>query len=55
MTLADVERETGLPVTAVLALLELPPGTSPQERLGPLCRTHGLSMSTVRTIIASTP
>ncbi|MHC4128669.1 MAG: DUF4405 domain-containing protein [Planctomycetota bacterium] len=52
MTLAEVERETGLTVTAVLALLELPQGTSPQERLGPLCRTYGLSMSTARSIIS---
>jgi hypothetical protein len=51
MTLADVERQTGLPVTTVLVLLELPPGTSPHERLGPLCRSHGLAMSDARAII----
>ena len=58
MTLADVALESGLPVTTLLALLELPDGTSSQERLGMLCRTHGLSMSTVRSIItehAETP
>ena len=58
MTLADVERESGLHVATLLALLELPDRTSPQERLGQLCRTHGLSMSAVRSIVtehAETP
>ncbi|MHC4142952.1 MAG: hypothetical protein ACYSUF_14185 [Planctomycetota bacterium] len=51
MTLADVALESGLPVTTLLALLELPDGTSSQERLGSLSRAHGLSMSAVRSIV----
>jgi hypothetical protein len=58
MTLTDVALESGLPVTTLLALLELPDGTSSQERLGSLSRAHGLSMSAVRSIVtehAETP
>jgi hypothetical protein len=51
MTLADVERQTGVPVARLVALLGLPEGTSSHERLGPLCRSHGLSMSTVRSVV----
>jgi hypothetical protein len=53
MTLAEVALESGVPVGTLLALLELPDGTSPQERLGQLCRAHGLSMSAVRSMVTT--
>jgi hypothetical protein len=52
MTLAEVEQVTGLSLTTLLATLNLPAGTSPDEHLGRVCRAQGLSMTTVRSILA---
>ena len=51
MTLAEVAAETGLTVREILAALDLPPDTSPQERIGRLVRAHGLEMAAARSLI----
>ena len=51
MTLADVERATGVPAAVIVRGLGLPDGVSPDERLGRLRREHGFSMSDVRRIV----
>jgi len=52
MTLEEVSEQTGLPVAELLAALQWPEDTPPQERLGRLCREHGMEMAAARQIIA---
>jgi hypothetical protein len=51
MTLADVERTTGVPVDHLVRELGLPPGVAADERLGRLRRAHGFSMADVRRVV----
>lgn len=51
MTLADVERETGVPVSTLIDELNLPQNTTADERLGRLARQHGFTLNQVRTIV----
>ena len=52
MTLEEVEAQTKVPITYILEQLDLPPTTSPQERLGRLKRQQGFQMKDVRSIIS---
>jgi len=51
MTLAEIERLTGIPVTALRTELSLPDDVSPDEKLGRLRREHGFEMSDVREAV----
>ena len=51
MTLAEVAAQTGLTAEEIRAALDLPPDTSPQERLGRLVRVHGIDMAAARALI----
>ena len=52
MTLVEVSEQTGLPMAELLAALQWPEDTPPHERLGRLCRAHGMEMAAARQIIA---
>ena len=51
MTLADVEKATGVPAAHIKSKLDLPDSVSPNERLGRLKQQHGFEMSAVRRIV----
>lgn len=51
MTLAEVERETGVPAARLIAVLDLPEQTSLDARLGRLCEANALEMEAVRSRI----
>jgi hypothetical protein len=51
MTLEEVARQSGVPVSEILQRLALPPDTAPSEQVGRLLRAHGLDMSTLRKAI----
>ncbi|MFH1418224.1 MAG: DUF4405 domain-containing protein [Planctomycetota bacterium] len=51
MTLREVERETGVPVSYLLSSLRMPADTSPDETLGRLRRAYGFAMSDVRRVV----
>jgi hypothetical protein len=51
MTLGEVSRVTGIPVQRLIELLELPPNTVADARLGRAVREAGVEMSTARTLI----
>jgi hypothetical protein len=53
MSLAEVERATGVPVAVLLEGLGLPPETGPEQHLGQLRRTHGFEIDDVREIVAA--
>jgi hypothetical protein len=53
MTLAEVERTTGVPAGYVLRELGLAPDVSREENLGRLARQHGFRVDDVRRIVAS--
>lgn len=52
MTLADLERETGVPADVVREELGLPPTTSLTARLGELRRRYNFELSAVRRIVS---
>lgn len=52
-TLAEVERQTGVPASYVLGELGLPPDTSRDEPLSQLARQHGFRVEDVRRIVAT--
>ena len=54
-TVAELEHITGLPAERVLEELDPPTDVSPDQRLGPLARRHGLSMAELRLAIESLP
>jgi hypothetical protein len=54
MTLEEVERETGVSVATLIAELNLPADTSPQDKLGRLGRQYGFEMDDVRALVAKT-
>lgn len=51
MTLADVERETGVSVAALRSALNLPDDVSADETLGQLRQRYGFEMSAVRELM----
>jgi uncharacterized protein DUF4405 len=51
MTLKEVEKMTGVPVTYILGKLGLPDDTDPENRLGRLRRQYGFYMHDVREIV----
>ncbi len=53
LSLAEVERLTGVPAGEILKKLNLPPGTSRDERLGRLRRRYGFSIQQVRDAISA--
>jgi hypothetical protein len=53
LSLADVERLTGVPAGAIIKKLNLPAGTSKDERLGRLRRRHGFSIQQVRDAVSA--
>lgn len=53
MTLAEVERITGIPTQSLIQKLGLPVKTSPDETLGQLRKKHGFSVSDIREIITT--
>lgn len=52
MTLADVQAETGVPVSYLIEQLELPESTDRHGRLGQLRRRHGFELESLREIVA---
>ena len=52
-TLAEVERQTGVPASYVLGELGLPPDASRDEPLNQLARQHGFRVEDVRRIVAT--
>jgi hypothetical protein len=53
MTLSEIEKTTGVPVTYVLEKLKLPEDTDPESRLGRLRNQYGFAMHDVRKFIAN--
>ncbi|MBN2495514.1 MAG: DUF4405 domain-containing protein [Deltaproteobacteria bacterium] len=53
MSLAEVEKETGVSAQAILDELGLPAGAPLDSRLGRLRREHGFSMDKLRAVISS--
>jgi hypothetical protein len=53
MTLEEVSRRTGIPVSEILRRLTLPPNTAPTEQVGRLLRAHNLDMSDLRKALQS--
>jgi len=53
LSLADVERLTGVPASSIIKKLNLPAGTSKNERLGYLRRRYGFSIQQVRDAVSS--
>lgn len=51
MSLREVTRATSVPVEHIIRKLELPPGVSAEERLGPLRRAYGFEIEDVRRIV----
>jgi hypothetical protein len=51
MTLEEVSRQSGVPVSEILQRLALPPDTAPSEQVGRLLRTHGLDMPDLRRAV----
>jgi hypothetical protein len=51
MTLEEVARQSGVPVSEILQRLALPPDTAPSEQIGRLLRTHGLDMPDLRRAV----
>lgn len=51
MTLAEVEKISGIPAKALIQKLGLPSGTSPDETLGQLRKKHGFSVTKARDAI----
>lgn len=52
-TLAEVERQTGVPAGYILGELGLPPDASRDEPLSRLARQHGFRVEDLRRIVAS--
>jgi hypothetical protein len=53
LSLADLERLTGVPASAIIKKLNLPAGTSRDERLGRLRRRYGFSIQQVRDAVSA--
>jgi hypothetical protein len=53
LSLADLERLTGVPAAAIIKKLKLPAGTSKDERLGRLRRRYGFSIQQVRDAVSA--
>jgi hypothetical protein len=53
LSLAEVERLTGVPASALIKKLNLPAGTSKDERLGRLRRRYGFSIQQVRDAVSA--
>jgi hypothetical protein len=51
MTLAEVEKETGVPADHIIEELGLPPAVEHDERLGRLRTTYGFTINDVRRIV----
>jgi hypothetical protein len=51
MTLEEVARQSGVPVSGILERLDLPRDTEPSEQVGRLLRAHGLDMSDLRQAV----
>lgn len=55
MTLAEIQKATGVPADHIIEELGLPAGVEKDERLGRLRRTHGFSIDDVRRIVQGYP
>jgi hypothetical protein len=53
LSLADVERLTGVPAAAIIKKLNLPAGTSKDERLGRLRRRYGFTIQQLRDAVSA--
>ncbi len=53
MTLREVERETGVPISYILKELGMPADTSPDETLGRLRKSYDFEMSDIRRIVTA--
>ena len=53
LSLADIERQTGVSADAIIKKLNLPAGTSKDERLGRLRRRHGFSIQQLRDVVSA--
>jgi hypothetical protein len=53
LSLADLERLTGVPASAIIKTLNLPAGTSRNESLGRLRRRYGFSIQQVRDAVSA--
>jgi hypothetical protein len=53
LSLADVERLTGVSADAIIKKLNLPAGTSKDERLGRLRRRYGFSIQQLRDAVSA--
>lgn len=51
MTLEQVARQSGVPVSEILERLGLPPDTAPSEQVGRLLRARGVDMSKLRQAV----
>jgi Domain of unknown function (DUF4405) len=51
MTLDEVARQSGVPVSDILERLDLPRDTAPSEQVGRLLRAHGSEMSDLRRAV----
>lgn len=51
MTLADIEKKTGVPVQYIITRLKLPPETRPDEQVGRLRRQYGFNMDDLRRYV----
>jgi hypothetical protein len=51
MTLEEVARQSGVPLSDILERLDLPRDTAPSEQVGRLLRAHGLDMSDLRRAV----